>query len=93
MGRLVLHGDAQGVFQVVCRRRAKEPRLNLVVAEIQLHLGAGIHDLSGLHFWSEENGVCDALSRRSEGAALPQELVNATFVEPVVPDTWALLHR
>ena len=90
-GRLVLHGDAQGVLQAVCRRRAREPRLNLIVAEIQLHLGAGIHDLTGVHFWSEENAVCDALSRRAEGATLPEVLVDATFVEPVVPERWLLL--
>ena len=61
------------------------------MAELQLFLGAGIHDLSAVHLWSEESEVCDALSRRAEGADLPETLVNATYVEPRIPECWALL--
>ena len=75
----------------MCRRRAREPRLNQIVAEIQLYLGEGIHDVSAVHFWSEDNAVCDALSRLGEGAALPQELRNAVHDPPRLPVHWRLL--
>ena len=38
-GVLRLRGDALGVLQSVIRRRARNPRLNLIVAEAQLVLG------------------------------------------------------
>ena len=74
-GPLTIHGDAKGVLQAVVRRRARNAAL--VVAEIQLVLGFIAYDLTAVHFWSEENGTCDALSRLSEGAAFPPDLRGA----------------
>ena len=77
-GRLMVCGDAKGVLQAVVYRRARNPLLNLIVAEIQLELGATTHDLVAAHFWSEDNQSCDALSRLHEGAAFPAVLIGAT---------------
>ena len=70
-GTIELRGDAQGVLQAVLARRARCPAVNLVVAEVQLVLGASMHDVFAAHVWSEDNDVADDLSRLAEGAALP----------------------
>ena len=76
-GRLAIHGDAKGVLQSVVFGRAKAPVINSIVAEIQLALGSTMHGVTAAHFWSEENHICDALSRLGEGALLPHELAAA----------------
>ena len=92
---LVLRGDALGVLQDVIAGRAKNPGLNLIVAEIQLRLAATPHDVSAVHWWSAFNETCDVLSRSSQD--VPDELksvreVNAqrgcwTFLRPTVCKT------
>ena len=79
-GRIRIHGDAKGVLQSVVYGRAKQPALNLIVAEMQLVLGGVFHDLRAAHFWSEENDVCDDLSRLHQGVKLPSILENAKHV-------------
>ena len=71
-GPLTLHGDAQGVLQVVIAHRAKNALLDKIVAEIERVLGATSHCWTAVHFWCEENAVCDALSRAEVGAELPK---------------------
>eukprot|EP00973_Karenia_brevis_P001638 222640-Karenia_brevis.AAC.1 len=76
-GKWTIRGDAKGVLQSVIHRRARNPKLNLIVAEIQLVLGPIFLDLVATHFWSEDNSECDMLSRMSEdNAVLPPMLVN-----------------
>jgi len=79
-GRIRIHGDAKGVLQSAVYGRAKQPALNLIVAEMQLVLGSVFHDLRAAHFWSEENEVCDDLSRLHQGVKLPSILENAKHV-------------
>ena len=76
-GKLYIHGDAKGVLQAVVRRQAKNPDMNLIVMEIQLELGMTMFDVTAAHFWSEENDVCDSLSRVHEGKMVPNEVANA----------------
>ena len=61
--RLTVRGDAQGVLQDVVKGRAKSAAINLLIAEIQLVLAPMAYDLTAIHWWSEHNHVCDALSR------------------------------
>ena len=74
-GPLVIRGDAQGVLQAVVARRARQPSLNQIVAEMALSLSASSHDLSASRWWSEDNAVCDKLSRLAPGELPPSELV------------------
>ena len=60
---LALRGDAQGVLQDVIAGRAKSPRLNRIIAEMQLVLAPRARDLWAIHWWSERNIMCDNLSR------------------------------
>ena len=79
-GRLLVRGDPQGVLQAVAQRRARNPEINLLVVEMQVVLGDLFQDLSATHFWSEDNKVCDDLSRMWEpaGPPLPSELEGVT---------------
>ena len=82
-GTLELRGDAQGVLQAVLSRRARCPTINLIIAEMQLVLGASMLDMFASHVWSEENEVADALSRLAEGAAMPEDCATAKKWEAV----------
>ena len=73
VGKLFVKGDAQGVLQGAIKGRGKMPKLNVIIAEIQLLLAATRFDLTAIHIWSERNGICDALSRLAEGAKFPSE--------------------
>ena len=75
---LLIKGDAQGMLKAVITRRARNPALNLAIAEINLVLAPCNFELQAEHIWSEHNDVADALSRISEGAALPERCHNAT---------------
>ena len=75
-------GDAKGVLQGVIARKAKSPRINLIVAEIQLALSDTHHEVTAEHIWSEKNKVCDVLSRSSEGVGLPAEVRGAQLWPP-----------
>ena len=71
IGKLVVVGDAQGVLQAAMKGRSKWPKLNEVIAEMQLKLARTRFDITAVHIWSEKNDMCDQLSRLSEGARLP----------------------
>ena len=81
-GPLQLSGDAQGVLQAVLARRARDPNINSIVAEVQLLLGPSMLDLYAAHVWSEENLIADALSRMCQGASLPDVLVGVKQSRP-----------
>ena len=76
-GKLQIVGDAKVRMQDVIARRARNPRLNLLVAEIQLDLSHTPHDIIAEHIWSEKNWICDELSRLSEGRKTPQAVSHA----------------
>ena len=90
VGLLHVQGDAQGVLQAAITRRARNAQLNLIIAEMQIYLGAAHHDMYATHFWAEDNELCDALSRLPEGAHIPEELSQVAWAEPVRAE-WALL--
>ena len=89
-GKLTIVGDAKGVLQAILLPRAKAPSVNRVIMELQMTLGASMHDLRGEHVWSEDNGVADALSRMAEGAEVPPECALARFTPPMRL-SWAFL--
>lgn len=77
--KLVVKGDAQGVLQSVIHRRAKNTTINMIVGEMQLKLGRAFQDITAVHFWSEDNELCDRLSRLFDRtpAKFPTELAEA----------------
>ena len=91
-GELRLIGDAKGVLQSVMSGRSKHPRLNLIIAELQLALGARSQiELSVVHWWSEDNTVCDKRSRIDEGESIPSTLSSARFRAPASRSRWKLV--
>ena len=91
-GTLELRGDAQGVLQAVLARRARCPSVNLIVAEIQLVLGASMFDMFAAQVWSEDNDVADALSRLAEGAVMPLACRTAQ-AWPAARNVWRFIGR
>ena len=90
LGRLTLRGEAGGVLQAVACNRARDPRLNFFVAETNSVLGPTMHELSAVPWWSEQNHLCDLLSRcHAELHSLPA-LRAAAQVTPKRA-TWRLL--
>ena len=67
-GRLAIRGDALGVLQDVVKMRARDPILNDITSEIALILAPQGGDLRAAHVWSEQNEICDQLSRLPPGA-------------------------
>ena len=47
--------------------KAKATKINEIAKELALHLAPLGHELVGIHVWSEENVLADALSRIGEG--------------------------
>ena len=68
--RLQIRGDAKGVLQDVIKGRARNAGLNLMVGEAQLILADTAECLTAIHWWSEDNAVCYALSRQEIPASL-----------------------
>ena len=93
IGKLSIVGDAQGVLQAAIKGRAKLPKLNEVIAEIQLQLSHTKYDLTATHIWSEKNAVCDQLSRLSEGASLPEECLRWRRSPRLHRGQWQLLGK
>ena len=91
--KLTLRGDALGVLQGVVAGRARNPGVNLVIAEMQLRLTATAHDLSAVHWWSEHNKVCDDLSRMTDSDQPPREVAGARCDEMSRPQEWQFLGR
>ena len=68
-GRLAVRGDALGVLQDVLKSKAKDRVLNCLAHEMALITAPLGTDLRAAHVWSEQNQICDQLSRRlSEGS-------------------------
>ena len=83
-GKLWIVGDAKGILQDVIARRARNPQINLLVAEIQLELADSPHDITAVHIWSQQNRICDELSRMCEGRQEPPEVSAAYRWQPVM---------
>ena len=62
-GRFAVRGDALGVPHDVVKMRAREPILNVIAGEIAVILAPRGGDLRAAHLWSEQNEICDQLSR------------------------------
>ena len=67
--RIVLVGDALGVWFGLIKMAAKSAKDNEIAKELAVHLAPLGHDLSGIHAWSEVNTTADALSRMAEARA------------------------
>ena len=48
--------------------------LNSIMAELALLIAPMGHELRAIHLWTQRNKTCDALSRLTEGAAVPDTL-------------------
>ena len=90
-GKLHVRGDAKGVLQSMVFGKSKAPQVNLISAEAQLILGRSMHALTAAHDWSEENQVCDVLSRLHEGAQCPVSLSPEHRRNPVRKTPWTIL--
>ena len=73
-GRIVLVGDALGVWFGLIKMAAKSTKVNDIAQEWALHLAPLGHDLNSVHVWSEVYTTADALSRMAEHGQVPQEL-------------------
>ena len=89
-GKLVLWGDALGVLQATIRRRARNPRINLILVEAQLVMGYLGGELAAAHWWSERNVVCDELSRLDQDGSIPAMLHGVPRTE-VLHRKWRIL--
>ena len=76
-GSLAIMGDALGVLHDAQKFRARDSVLNAVMAELALIIAPMGHDLRAIHLWTQRNETCDALSRLTEGAAMPEVLSRA----------------
>ena len=62
-GQLAIRGDALGALQDVLRMRARDKVVNDVTGELALIVAPFGGDIRTAHLWSEQNTVCDVLSR------------------------------
>ena len=69
-GRLTVRCDAEGVLLDLVQMRAKSAAINEIAKELALLLAPMGRELVGIHLWSENNELADALSR----GAPPTEL-------------------
>ena len=76
-GRIVLVGDALGVWFGTVRFCAKARKINEIAKEVAMHLAPVGHELEEVHIWSEMNTLADALSRVAESRVAPQGLSSA----------------
>ena len=66
-GKFVLVGDDFGsMVQFGSDEGSKATKINEIAKELALHLAPLGHELVGIHVWSEENVLADALSRIGE---------------------------
>ena len=70
-GRIVLIGDALGVWFGMVRFCAKAKKINEIAKEVAMHLAPLGHELEGVHIWREKR---HALSRVAESGVAPQGL-------------------
>ena len=73
-GKIILVGDALGVWCSMVRMSAKSQKINEVAKELALHLAPLEHELVGIHVWSEVNVIADALRKMGEHGLVPPEL-------------------
>ena len=71
-GHVILRGDAQGVLDGFTVFRCKDPKLNKMAMELALMFGPIGRSLESVHLWSEQNTLCDALSRIAQGVRVPR---------------------
>ena len=76
-GRIVLVGDALGVWFGMVKFCARAGKINEIAKEVAMHLAPLGHELVGVHIWSEANTLADGLSRVAELGVMPEGLVNA----------------
>ena len=76
-GRIVLVGDALGVWFGMVKFCARAGKINEIAKEVAMHLAPLGHELVGVHIWSEANTLADGLSRVAEFGVMPEGLVNA----------------
>ena len=62
-GRLAVRGNALGVQQAVLKMMTRDAVLNDITGEIALLLAPQGCDIRAGHLWSEQNSICDELSR------------------------------
>ena len=89
---VTLRGDAQGILQGIIKGAAKSAEINLIFAEVQLVLAPLAVDLTGIHWWSEHNKVCDQLSRPEDHGDIPDSLRGVGQVDPL-RRAWRFLQR
>ena len=94
-GKIVLVGDALGVWYSLVRMNAKATKINEIAKELALHLAPLGHELVGIHVWSEENVLADALSRiGGDLTPRPESLRHARMemLRPRGPSDWICLN-
>ena len=85
-GKIILVGDALGVWYGMVRMSAKSQKINEMAKELALHLAPLGHELVGIHVWSEGNVIADALSRMSGRELVPPGLrLSWKFLRPRGP--------
>ena len=84
-GKIVLVGDALGVWYSLVRMNAKATKINEIAKELALHMAPLGHELMCIHVWSEENVLADALSRIGGDLTPRPESLRA-------PSCWIFLH-
>ena len=91
--KIILVGDALGVWYGMVRMSAKSQKINEVAKELALHLALLGHELVGIHVCSEVNVIADALSRMSQcEVVLPGlRLSRREFLKPRRPSEWTCL--
>ena len=92
-GRIILVGDALGMWCGLVRMKAKAAKVNEIAKELALHLAPLGHELIGIHVWSEVNVLADALSRIDDCTSLPTRLreVRREVLSPRGPSEWVCL--
>ena len=92
-GRIILVGDASGVWYGLVRMKAKAAKVNEIAKELALHLAPLGHELVFIHVWSEVNVLADALSRIDDCTSLPIRLreVRREVLSPRGPSEWVCL--
>ena len=92
-GPLTIIGDAEGVMAGLITLGARSPPVNAIAREAVLLLAPWGRHLRGVHVWSEDNSLADALSRLAQGAAVPALLlqVSRAQVAPRCSSQWRSL--
>ena len=62
-GRIVLVGDALGVWFGMVKFCVRPGKINEIAKEVAMHVAPLGHELVGVHIWSEANTLADGLSR------------------------------